>query len=447
VPSSGYAEVALVPVHQYVKIGRDGRLRFLDRTFWQFIADARAGKHSYETLIAGAAGQIRSVAAAIAESPYQYKVQEITGGRDSRLVLAALLGVKELSFLGYCRGAATSPDQIIASLLRTTFGIRRATTPYENEVSAVEAVTFAKSRNGLVRQMDDISYYCRSPLPDRLLISGGGGETFRGFFASMVVGSRPAIANNLSGCIAALTQKYKNRFVWSPDYARERVEEAANFAAGFDVGGDALLAIDLLYIYSRNRFHVGLGSRTRRRLFAQVNPVNSFLALAASYVLPGELRARGKVAFDLMLLLYPPLPFFPVTGGAWHPSVASGTSYEEALAKASPMPDAMQTEPEALRLPLPAARRKEVDQSERLRSILKNGVIDLIEQDEIAPRLDASKLLDLAGADPRVVRTWTAAVRHYLDIKWGATVEPAADAPAEQTRPHFAQTPPHFDHA
>ncbi|WP_222576262.1 hypothetical protein [Methylosinus sp. Sm6] len=414
-PSSGYAEVELVPLHQYVKLERDGLLRLLDRSFWRFIADARAGKHSYEALLSGAVGQIRSAAIAVGETPHQYKVQEITGGRDSRVVLAALLGVKDLSFAGYCRGKLTDPDQIIASLLRTTFGIRRASSPYTYEVSASEAVQLAKAKNGLVRQMDDVSYYCDSPLPDRLVIGGASGETFRGFFAPMIVGSRPEIKNSLPGAVDAFTRKYKYWSLWSSNYARARVEQATNFASSFAVE-DPLLAVDLLYIYSRNRFHAGLATRARRRLFAQANPANSFLALAASYVLPGELRARGKVAFDLMLALYPPLAFFPITGGAWHPSVASGAAYAGALEKMT-MPLAVRSEPEELKLPAPTARQKRVHQDEELRSILKGGLIGLIEDDEIARRLDTGRLPGLADTDPRLVHRLTAPVSYYLELK------------------------------
>jgi hypothetical protein len=418
VPSSGYTEVKLVPLHQYVRVGRDGRLRLLDRTFWQFIAEARAGKHSYEALIAGAVGQIRSAAAAIGESQHPFKVQEITGGRDSRVVLAALLGVKDLSFAGYCRGAATDPDQIIASLLRKTFGIRRATAPYSYEVSASEAVDLAKAKNGLVRVMDDISYYADSQLPDRMVISGGGGETFRGFYATKVVNTSPEIKNNLTSAITAFTGKFKYRSVWSVDYARNRINEASDFASSFGIE-DPLLALDIIYIYSRNRFHFGLGSRTRRRLFAQETPANSFLALAASYVLPGELRARGKVAFDLMLALYPPLAFFPITGGAWHPSVAAGAAYAGALEK-MPMPASIQTEPdEPLELPVPAARQKKVDQDEELRSILKSGLLSLIEEDEMVGRLDTGRLLGLADTNPKMIRLLTAPVSYYAELKQG----------------------------
>jgi hypothetical protein len=316
VPSSGYREVELVPWHRYVRVWRDGRVATPERTFWQFVRERR--RRDYRGLIADAAEQIKAASRWAASLPGT-KIVELSGGRDSRLVLAGLRAAKvDRAFFTHTQVTSTPDDLELAIQIRRYAALQPCSAPHVFEVPLADAITFA-SQFGPCRMMDDITFHMATPTSPRVVLSGGCGETFRGFFSSMIVERDGDASSNGAAISTVLKEHFRSRNL-APAYVARRINEATQYVSEFGLD-DPLNAVDLLYLASRNRFHFGLCGRVRSRIYTSVNTLNSPLAVAASYCLSGLERARGKVGYDLMRHLDPGLAELPFTGSAWHPSI------------------------------------------------------------------------------------------------------------------------------
>lgn len=85
---------------------------------------------SYEDSLEAAQAEIMANIKALSESDHRRKVAHLTGGVDSRLVLASILSCrKESEFAFYCSGGPTEPDKIVAERLAVEFGLTMTNHP------------------------------------------------------------------------------------------------------------------------------------------------------------------------------------------------------------------------------------------------------------------------------------------------------------------------------
>ena len=283
-------------------------------------AELLTSSDSYDTSLELGVEQIVSAArAAVACASVEQTVVDITAGKDSRLVLGALLGSTgwkdRVSF--NTLGAESSPDVRIASTLVDLVGGQFYT---GHDESVLQPVTLEWNTDFW------LSYYAgeyhrfgaasHSPLganSTELGVGGACGELFRGFWTEVVqdhLQKSSTSAELAAGLVSAASQ---------PEW-RAHVDLGAvadDLAADLERGAGQTLEdkVEDHYLRHRNRSHCGMRGFTLLHERAVWYPLlSSRLFVAARSLDHGE-RSSNRVIFDVLARLHPALIDVPFGGG------------------------------------------------------------------------------------------------------------------------------------
>jgi hypothetical protein len=309
-------------------------------------ASESLGAKDYDDLIDQACIDIRDNVTACLGRAAAHHALSLTGGLDSRMVLAAIMSLgREHDLAYYTYGSSSSPDRIIASDLRRLFELTELRTTPNAEASADEQLAHLFSQSCGMRAMDLSSERSSS---DVFMMIGGCGENCRGFYTTMMLAKgfsdEQLFSSTPDEFFLAFTRTH-GRWPGLRRMARAALESRVR-AEIDEAGLDRTTALDSLYTKYRNRYHFGLGSRIQSQAMMKFSPLDSVAALLASFAIDPKARMRGKVALDILLRLYPPLAFLPSTSGGWSGEATAGRFYAGALKGASlPMPAATASEP------------------------------------------------------------------------------------------------------
>lgn len=253
----------------------------------------------------------RNLQAAI-EYPALSRVSHLTGGFDSRLVLAGIrnLGASD-EFGFFCSGSPAQADKRIYLGLESSLGLS------PTDRSGISASNYPRSlEHDLLWPMLE-SGGMRTDGPNRytnaydtLILSGGYGELLRAFYSRKdlagTIQDVPSLSREIWGG-SATDPTHPSCFITQEaiDTHNAAVQDSIAKAQFDGVREDYLL--DHMYVSIRNRFYVGLGSALYSKYVHRFDPLYSVAAVRLASRLPVDLRKENIVGLDVMNRLAPEL--------------------------------------------------------------------------------------------------------------------------------------------
>ncbi|HWL42922.1 MAG TPA: hypothetical protein VNQ73_08255 [Ilumatobacter sp.] len=289
-----FDQITLVPANRHLAVTKGWRRAKLEHHPYP---DATGpGSTSYPALLAECISLLVGRMSTLLRSGVSIS-SDITGGRDSRVILAALLcahdhtGRKLGDLVRFTCSPRPATDLPVAQDLsgRYDLGVNSRSGPTTVPRSAVD--------NYRLWRRECLGVYGPIYLPNRaspeIGMGGAGGEAARLFY------KQPTIDSLL---------KFRGRHFYSAealDRVRKDLEvELRQLDTGFEAGLDPRI---LHYRYFRDRLHGGRMSQLR----TTIAPLASHVLRKASTALGAELRERSQVIADLMLNLAPELAEVP----------------------------------------------------------------------------------------------------------------------------------------
>jgi hypothetical protein len=274
---------------------------------------------------AQAAGTLTALTGALADWPGRPNVVPVTGGRDSRLVLAAAVRAG-INFVARTGGAKHDPDVVVAARLCELIGVPHgllAGDPHGDRFTALQrAAQVTALASGGTSTLADADGFPLGPRPSGLPVwhSGQGGEIARSYYGpgragvadllyNRFVGRRPGRAEIVSAEVAATLRRRIQRFV-------DELRGAG--AAEADVP-------DLFYLLERMACWAAPTHGVVELVRDTTSPLWSARMLPHLFALPPGQRAQDAFHRQLLGELAPELvnePFADRSG--WPPRTALG---------------------------------------------------------------------------------------------------------------------------
>lgn len=287
-------------------------------------------------------------------------VVDVSGGRDSRVVLAAALAV--LGPEGFAIHTVDVPgsDDLAVSLhIAHRFRLRYAgkDTP---RACLGDGEALGSWRSYMMGEYNVLGLRATSSSgrSRRVRLSGGAGEVHRDFWAKIILGEDSGSVETIAEVAAGLATRR--------DGVSKRLSAASQQSLLKYVerrfGGDRqplAEALDAHYLHYRNRAHFG------QRRFSTLHdcyyafPLLSSALYVASHSVARDSRARGDVFDDLLKLYAPALAAIPYDGSRAARTLSSGAEVREAWTAAQA--DVVGVPP-----PLGGARTRSVDEDVEL---------------------------------------------------------------------------------
>ena len=309
-----YTQLDVLPQFSTARITREGIDVIQHSRPWENSAEHEVALDSddYWEAVEEIADDLRRNICAVAEYPAVARVAHLTGGFDSRLVLAGIMDRQCTDDFGFfCSGAPTQTDKSISLGLERTLGLRSA------ERSGIAVSRFPGSLKDEVLWPMVESGGLRTDGPsehtyafDTVVLSGGYGEILRSFYSRVGIPSVPDAVGNLCRTIwgsAATDPAHPSCFLTPAAIAahNESVRTILISAASEEVREDYLL--DRMYVSVRNRFYVGLSSALYSKYVHRFDPLYSVAAVRLASRLPVDVRQENFVGLDVMARTAPSL--------------------------------------------------------------------------------------------------------------------------------------------
>ena len=279
---------------------------------------------------AGAAGS-GNVAAALVEAvrplgelgvPVELS---LTGGKDSRLIAAALTAAK-VPFRARTHGFASHPDVIVAAMIASKLGVEHVVTeprPAAPEQAPDEAELLARLRSAVLVCDGMLSAFENLGRPDPQLVTepvqtgGHGGELLRGGYAPAAWSERrPARAWSEARGAELFRRMITRRLgLLRPAAAGAYLASLAPFAAELPRG--PLRTLDEFYLVNR----AGRWSAAARQAYLirspLVQPLFGDQVVLAARAVPLRDRITDRLHRGVLSALSPELLELPLAGSSW----------------------------------------------------------------------------------------------------------------------------------
>ncbi|MGO4120512.1 hypothetical protein [Arthrobacter sp. YAF16] len=307
---SSYEDIVTVPQFSYIEISPAGVVVREYPQKGEFFESTM----SYDDSLEVAQGEIESNVSALRESEHSRKIAHLTGGVDSRVVLAAVLaGGQQSEFAFYCSGGPTEPDKMVAESLAVEFGltmtnhngldIRTSPVTLEDQLLWPFQLT-----SGII---SGVAHPGNAPT-ETAIASGGYGELFRSFYdkGDPHFGTVRDAAERMFGRLAfggdARRRLTSEKFLLR---AQRQLADVLESAAASGVRPDARL--DFVYMNRRNRYYVGEISRSVSAVAARFDPLYSPAGASLGLRIDGKMRHANVIGMDLIERMSPGLSLLP----------------------------------------------------------------------------------------------------------------------------------------
>jgi asparagine synthase len=251
----------------------------------------------------------------------------LTGGKDSRLVAAALAAAR-VPFRARTHGFADHPDVVVAGLIAAKLGVEHTVTRPRPPGTPDEADVLGRLRaavlvsDGMLSAFENLGSGFR-PDPQAAggptETGGHGGELLRGGYAQTAWRTSAAAAAPLNAIAAAeLFRRMTTRRLrlLRPGPARAYLATLAPAAAALARG--PLAALDDFYLANR----AGRWSAAARQAYLLrsplIQPLFAHRVVRAARAVPLRDRMSDRLHRDVLGLLCPELLGLPLAGTPWH---------------------------------------------------------------------------------------------------------------------------------
>lgn len=281
----------------------------------------------YQKLISDAAQEIVNNVTAIVDAGF-HVVCDVTGGKDSRILLAAVVAadrVSEVSFnTKYSESSALANatvdaksaiqkkvlDRDIATGLVRRYGgvFSRDFSPIdfyqettEERLNSRRSQLFGSYHFVQLAQLNGITPIFNKPV---VRMMGGCGETYRDYYQPSFLpnGDMAYDGKNIINLIEEKSNHALKDFYF--ENSKNKFIETFNSLPGYTVGDK----LDSHYLRFRNRFHFG-ANLSRNSLSFNISPIFSPYLIKATRGLPSEEKSTGRVLFDVTKELCEELPY------------------------------------------------------------------------------------------------------------------------------------------
>ncbi|MGP4995776.1 hypothetical protein [Glutamicibacter ardleyensis] len=265
---------------------------------------------SYYELLRKTRQDILENVSAVAGSRSQMKIAHITGGFDSRLVLAAIThaGVKD-KFRFFCSGPEKTRDRIIADGLTEQYALKRTTGP---GLAPGPAHSITERLLGPLFHSGGIlttGPNGREENVDVIAVGGGYGELYRTVFADRFTKTDK---NDPEAAIRAMLpwSNKDSTYVSEGSWASLTKSINAKWQSIVEQYESQDFRGDALWIHRRARVHFGQGSMAWSRVGTRIDPVYSLHGFRLAMSTPLLLRSANALGYDLMQSFDPDLVKF-----------------------------------------------------------------------------------------------------------------------------------------
>jgi hypothetical protein len=326
---TGFEGVETIPPGSYLELTAGGaaRIRAWAPRPWLPMGDERVD--DLAALVREVRDELAAAVRVQAQVPARALLANITGGRDSRLVLALMLseGITD-QFVFNTFGSPQLPDTIVATAIADRFGLdhRAATRPAPSEslASAVaaamasEPVTYEQRirdhlwvTSGLL-SIWDLRGWSRTRSPD-LVITGLFGESLRTIYPGR------AGIESIEQLVAQVSGRGFNfdpAKIFKPD-ARKHLDAAIEerLIEMQPEGGTPQDALDGFYLSGRLRRWFGPQPDSER--LNRTYPLYSIRAIRAAYALGAPARRAEILGFEVMRASCDELATMPFSAAPW----------------------------------------------------------------------------------------------------------------------------------
>lgn len=313
-------------------------------------------ENSYEDDLLETYQEIIDCTQAAVDSSHENKIAHLTGGFDSRVVLAALLKLGRQNDFNYFCLPSPKVDRDVAEGLAGAFDLKM--TEWSGADWAVLPGSVDEQflgpmvrSEGILPSAPDIGMTTAGSL----MLQGGYGEFYRTYYSVDMVDAVNSGAADLAAQMWG-GRGYptgENDSIFTQEYAQDialRIKDLVN--EGLDLGVRADAIPDYLFMRVRNRYFVGNQSREWSGIGSQFDTLYGLGGLSATYKLDFDQRRSNVFGFDLLNMLNPDLIRYPY----------AKTAFNWRYKKLRAVPDLLEFEPSLSprfdsRRAEPAARR------------------------------------------------------------------------------------------
>lgn len=245
---------------------------------------------------------VQSSVQAIADSDSKQVISHLTGGFDSRLVLASILdlGVQDRVKV-FCSGPEGSTDRIVADGLTREYSLNRvngaglSSAPTTNMSERLMAPLFV---SGGITNTGPFGRETSVPVS---AMGGGYGEVLRTFFGNRyIMNSEGQIDNDMLVNSFMPSAKSANSYVSQEAVHQISVKLIEKFHFLSTLYEDSDFIGDAFYTHNRNRYHIGQTSLLWSRIGSRFDPLYSVAGFEISRRLTQQSRGSNVVGHDLM---------------------------------------------------------------------------------------------------------------------------------------------------
>lgn len=297
---TGYKGIYLLGAHQKICLSR------LGASFFCFEPWYYQSKLSYGHLLECACEEIKENIRAVSESSFSYKVSDLTGGYDSRLILSGIVGQGVEDEFSFFTSGVNTGDSSSASYLRNKYSLKR--TMYKVDGSPGDMVDKVKRSLAASYGQHSMADYAQYN-PDMIECNGTMGELFRQFYK---------VPFDVSP-IESIKSAYRDRLSVLPVAASNKILKGYEgfFKEKRSQGFSDSEAFFHLYLEQRNQQFVGVSMRSKSNVQTISLPLYSPSGVAAALALPLEERNSLRLVYDITKRLCGELVFPPFENRSW----------------------------------------------------------------------------------------------------------------------------------
>ncbi|HKG57720.1 MAG TPA: asparagine synthase-related protein [Candidatus Limnocylindrales bacterium] len=240
----------------------------------------------------------------------------LTGGRDSRLLVAAARAAG-VPFRTSTKGHPTHPDVFLAARVAATLGVEHTSTPVSETLRSHVTVDIRERTRLALRTTDGmLSPYENIPsqsggFESRVVVNGGGGELLRGGYVKLV---RPLDRDTAARFLHGLLTSAR-RFL--------RADVAASYGdyvertTAFLPGESPAEALDRIYLALRTGRWAATTRTANAAAYRFFQPLFDARVIDAGRRVDLEQRADERLVFELLRRLDRRLVEIPLAGSPW----------------------------------------------------------------------------------------------------------------------------------
>ncbi|MGP5191723.1 hypothetical protein [Vreelandella alkaliphila] len=276
---------------------------------------------------------------AIAKSSFEIKIADITGGFDSRLVLAAILNSGlENEFFFNTNGKYPNPDANVANFIIEKYGLKKgslASNPFKRKSRLstdplYELSTFSYASSGMKSNIDrHISSLVKN---ENVIQVGGGFSAYKANKSKSLSGCSPTIDDGVDAiCYGNFSLPHEEI-----KSVRKHIEDIIRnwvVLQGMSVHD----ALDRYHIEYRTRFHIGLCEHWSRLCQIKAHPLHSPSLVRLAFKVGYTKRLNDKLLFRLMERLNPELCTIPFENRTWRKEAYEGAELAKEINNLKPI--------------------------------------------------------------------------------------------------------------